>query len=92
MSTFEELDQLPSKELHDRALRHAETHLNVAFFWQLIRATPAAEAAKGDLTEAQNDTQSARALLVDALRGDDGDLLDVLRPLFIGYLVDHPGA
>lgn len=92
MSTFAELDSLTSKELHDRALHHAERHLDVKFFWRLLNQTPAAEAAKGDPQEADNDVQSARALLVDSLRGDDGELLDAMRPIFIEYLEQHPKA
>jgi hypothetical protein len=89
MSTFSELDALPSSELRDRAVHRAERHLDIGFFWRLLKVTPAAEAAKGDPEEADNDTQSARALLVDALRTDDGSLLDAMRPIFIEYLQEH---
>jgi hypothetical protein len=92
MSTFSELDALPSAELRDRAVHRAERHLDIGFFWRLLKVTPAAEAAKGDAQEADNDVQSARALLVDALRTDDGTLLDAMRPIFIEYLQEHPDA
>ena len=45
MTTREELDALSSKELHDRAFSEAKRHMDVGFFWQLLRSLPAAEAA-----------------------------------------------
>ena len=55
MPTFDELDRLPSKELHDRAARLAEHRLDVTFFWDLLKDIPAAEAAAGDEHEAGAD-------------------------------------
>jgi hypothetical protein len=92
MSTFADLDRLSSAELRDRAVQRAEHHLDVAFFWRLLEAIPAAQAAKGDLDEADADVQSARALLVDTLRDDDGQLLEAMRPVFIEYLAEHSDA
>jgi hypothetical protein len=88
----EELDQLSTKELHDRALRRAEKHLDVKFLWSLLQAIPAAEAASGDVGEADYDVQSLKGLISDALHSGDGKLGDALRPLFIDYLRQHPDA
>ena len=38
--TFEELDQLSSKELHDRAVHRARRHLDVRFYWEILSAIP----------------------------------------------------
>ena len=92
-NSFEELDKLSSRELHDRATHHAEHHLDLKFLWELVEMLPVAEAAKGDVAEADQDIQSARGLIVDALETDhDGRLLDALRPLYIEYLMKHDDA
>jgi len=86
------LDQLPTRELHDRALRRAERHLDVKFFWSLLELIPAAEAASGDTGEADFDIQSSKGLISDALHSGEGELGEALRPLFLDYLRAHPDA
>ena len=88
----EELSQLSTQELHDRAIHRAERHLDVAFFWKLLQTIPAAEAARGDVAEAEFDIQSSKGLIKDALHSGDGALGEALRPLFIDYLRQHPDA
>jgi hypothetical protein len=90
--TDEDLDKLPTRELHDRAVRRAERHLDVRFLWSLLQSIPAAEAAAGDTGEADFDMQFAKGLLTDALKSGDGELGEALRPLFIDYLRRHPDA
>jgi hypothetical protein len=91
MSTFAELDQLSSKELHDRAWRHAERHLNAKFFWNLLEMLPTALATAGERGEADTDVQRPSALIVDAI-DEDPKLIDALRPVYIDYLTKHPDA
>jgi hypothetical protein len=86
------LEQLPTKELHDRAIRRAERHLDVKFFWSLLEVIPAAQAARGDEAEADFDIQFSKGLILDALRSGEGELAETLRPLFIDYLRRHPDA
>ncbi len=86
------LDELTTKELHDRAVRRAERHLDVKFFWSLLQLIPAAEAASGDTGEADYDIQFSKGLISDAMHSGDGALGEALRPLFIDYLRRHPGA
>ena len=86
------LEELPTAELHDRAVKRAERHLDVKFFWRLLQTIPAAETARGDLGEADFDIQFSKGLLKDALHSGDGELAELLRPLFIDYLRKHPGA
>ena len=71
MNTREELDRLSSEELHDRAVRRAVTHLDVAFMWRLIKAVPVAEAAAGHVDEAETDILSLRARLTDLVKSGD---------------------
>jgi hypothetical protein len=87
-----DLEQLSTQELHDRAIRRAERHLDVRFFWSLLEMIPAAETASGDQGEAGFDIQSSKGLISDALHSGDGRLGEALRPVFIDYLDKHPDA
>ncbi len=69
-----------------RALRHAD----IGFFWELLRAIPAAETLEGDMREAGEDLTKASALLSDALTLGEGNLADQLRPIYLDYLGKHP--
>jgi hypothetical protein len=86
----DDLDQLSTKELHDRAVRRAERHVDVRFFWRLLSEIPAAQASIGDEGEADFDIQSSKGLIKDALRSGDGAVGEALRPLFLDYLRRHP--
>jgi hypothetical protein len=88
----ENLDDLSTHELHDRAVRRAERHLDVKFFWSLLKAIPAAETVAGDPGEAEYDIQSSKGLIWDALHSGDGAVGEALRPLFIDYLQKHADA
>jgi hypothetical protein len=87
-----DLEQLSTAELHDRAVHYAERHLDIAFFWRLLKLIPAAEEAAGDEGESEYDTQFLKGLLYDAVRSGDGARGEALRPLFIDYLLKHPDA
>ena len=88
--TLEELEQLSSKELHDRAVKHAVRHLDVGFLWDLLKAVPVAEAAAGHLAEAETDVVKLSALITDTVTADDEqEVADQLRPLYIDYLMKH---
>jgi hypothetical protein len=86
------LEGLSTQELHDRAIRRAEKHMDVKFFWTLLEAIPAAEALAGNIGEADFDIRSARGQIKDALHSGDGSLGEALRPLFVAYLRQHPDA
>jgi len=88
----DDLDALPTKELHDRALHRAEKHLDVRFLWSLLEMIPAAEAAAGDVDRADYDVTHARSQLRDLLHSGDGELAELLRPAFVEYLRAHPDA
>ena len=86
------LDELSTKELHDRAIRRAEKHLDVRFFWSLLQVIPAAQAAIGDEGEADYDIQFSKGLISDAMHSGDGALGEALRPMFIEYLRKHAAS
>ncbi len=87
--TEDALDALSSKQLHDMAVRRARHHVDVKFFWELIRTVPAAEAAVGDLGELENDMQHLGGHLDDVTEAGEGELAEVLRPFYLDYLRRH---
>ena len=87
MATREELEGLSSKELHDRAFSEAMRHVDVGFFWRLLKALPAAEAAIGEESEAEQDVMTLRGRLNDLTHSGEGELAEALRPLYIDYLL-----
>ena len=88
----DDLDQLSTHELHDRAVHRAGKHLDVKFFWSLLQLIPAAETASGDLGEADYDVESSKGLVYDAVHSGDGALGEAMRPVFIDYLRKHSAA
>lgn len=88
----DDLDQLSTHELHGRAVRRAEKHLDLKFFWSLLKLIPAAKTASGDEGEADYDIQFSKGLIYDAVHAGDGELGEALRPVFIDYLREHPDA
>jgi hypothetical protein len=88
----DDLEELSTHELHDRAVRRAEKHLDVKFFWSLLQLIPAAKVASGDVGEADYDVESSKGLVYDAVHSGEGELGEVLRPMFIDYLRKHSRA
>ena len=88
-SAYEALDALPSRELHDRAVRLAQERHDVTFFWHLLKAIPEAESVAGRPEESTADLLHLSRWIADFV--DSRDLDDALRPLFIEYLVEHTG-
>jgi hypothetical protein len=89
MATREELEALPSAELHDRATRLAWRRLDVGFLWDLLKTIPEARAAVGDEERSEADIMRPLALLNDLVDADRGNLADALRPLYVEYLLEH---
>ena len=86
------LDRLSSQELHDLAVSHAKRHLNVKFFWELMKFLPAAEAAAGEYEEANADIQRMSAHLDDVTDAGQGEVAEQLRPFYLEYLRKHDVA
>ena len=84
-----EFEKMSSKELHDLAVHRAVTHLDVGFLWSLVKSVPAAEAAAGNVGDAETDVVSLSALLSDVVTADEGEVADLLRPLYLEYLTKH---
>jgi hypothetical protein len=90
VDTETDLDAMSSRELHDLAVRRALHHGDLGFFWELLRAIPAAETLEGDVHEAGEDLTKVSALLSDALTLGEGNLAEELRPIYLDYLRKHP--
>jgi hypothetical protein len=87
--TDDGLDALSSAELHDRAVSYAKKHFDVRFFWELVRVLPAAEAAAGELDEAEADVFKLSAHVDDVTDAGEGEVADMLRPFYVEYLRRH---
>jgi hypothetical protein len=89
MATREEIESLPSAELHDRATRLAWRRLDFLFLWDLLKTIPEARAAAGDEWRSETDIMRPLALLNDFVDAERGDLAEALRPLYVEYLLKH---
>jgi len=83
------LDELSSKELHDRAMGLARERRDVGFLWELLRAIPAAAAATGEVDRAQFDIFHVVSLIEEFTHAGEGEVGDALRPLYIRYIAEH---
>jgi hypothetical protein len=91
MTLRDELEALPTKELHDRALAVAKRRVDVGFLWRLVEALPVAEAALGDEQRSKVDVMRPLALINDLFDAGEGDLGEALRPMYVDYLEEHGG-
>jgi hypothetical protein len=82
----EELENLTSKELHDRAVDRAVRHVDVGFLWRLTKTIPAAQAAVGHPDQAEADVSHLSSILNELVHSGDGEVADALRPFYIEYL------
>jgi hypothetical protein len=89
MTDDDGLDRLSSKELHDLAFSRAKRHVDVGFFWDLINVLPAAEAAAGELDEAEADVTRLSAHIDDLTDAGRDDVAEMLRPFYLEYLRRH---
>ncbi|MCP2291132.1 hypothetical protein ACFYT3_11735 [Nocardia amikacinitolerans] len=89
MAGNEELENLSSKELHDRAVRLAVRRGDIKYLWQLLTRIPAAEAAAGNVGESEADIRFVLPLIDDYIHAGDGAVAEQLRPFYLDYLVAH---
>jgi hypothetical protein len=89
MPDDDRLEERSAKELHDLAVRYALRHLDIPFFIRLMEALPVAEAAAGQIDEARADALTLRAHIDDLTDSGEGEVADLLRPLYIDYLRTH---
>jgi hypothetical protein len=85
----DDLERLSSEELHDLAVSRAKRHFDVKFFWRLMQTLPAAEAAAGELDEAETDVMKLSAHVDDVAQAGEGAVADMMRPFYLEYLREH---
>jgi hypothetical protein len=85
----DQLDALPTEQLHDLAVSRARHHLDVKFFWNLMKVLPAAEIAAGEPEEAEADLQSMVSHIDDVTESGRGEVGELLRPFYVEYLRKH---
>jgi hypothetical protein len=83
------LERLSSRELYDLAVSYAKRHLDARFFWDLMRLLPVAEAAAGELDEAEADVMRLSSHLDDLTDAGREPIVDMLRPFYLEYLRRH---
>jgi hypothetical protein len=83
------LDRLSSEQLHDLAVSHAKRHLDVRFFYRLMKYLPTAEAAAGEWEEAETDVLRLSAHADDVTDAGKGEVAELLRPYYLEYLRKH---
>jgi hypothetical protein len=71
------------------AVSHARRHVDLKFFWDLVKVLPVAEAAAGELDEADADVTSMIAHVDDLTDSGEGEVADLLRPFYLDYLQRH---
>ena len=89
MTIREDLEQLSTKELHERAITRARHHVDVGFLWELVKALPVAEEVIGDDDRSKIDIARPLALINDLGDAGEGELGEALRPLYLDYLEEH---
>jgi hypothetical protein len=89
MAGADTLDELSSAQLHDLAVRYALRHLDLGFFLRLMRTLPVAEAAAGQVDEAEADVLTLRAHIDDVTDSGRGEVAELMRPIYLEYLREH---
>jgi hypothetical protein len=91
VATREELEELETPVLYDRATKYARRHADVRFFWGILQALPVAESAVS-LEEGESDVHSVWSHLNDRRTAREGPVADSMREMYIEYLLKHPKA
>ena len=91
MTSRDDLEDLSTKELHERAIETARKRLDVGFLWKLVKALPVAEELVGDDERSKVDIVRPLALINDFMDAGEGELGEALRPMYVDYLVEHSG-
>lgn len=86
MGDAEDLDGLPTKDLHDQAIKLALARGDIGFLWRVLRDIPAAEAVAGRPEQGTADILHVSALINEFFHAGEGDVAEALRPVYLDYL------
>ena len=89
MAQDDGLDRLSSPELHDLAVRRAQRHLDVRFFYELMQTLPMAEAGAGEFDKTEDEVLHLTAHLDDVTDSGRGQVAELMRPFYLDYLRKH---
>ena len=89
MAGADTLDELSAAQLHDLAVHYALRHLDLGFFVRLMKRLPVAEAAAGQVGEAEADVLTLRAHIDDVTDSGRGEVAELMRPIYLEYLREH---
>jgi hypothetical protein len=89
MTEDDGLERLSSKELHDLAVHRARRHLDVRFYYELMRTLPVAEAGAGEFEKSEDDVMRLSAHVDDLTDSGEGEVAELMRPFYIDYLRRH---
>jgi hypothetical protein len=89
MSSDDGLEQLSSQQLHDLAVRRAKRHIDVRFFYDLMKLLPVAEAGAGDVEKSETDVLRLSAHVDDVADAGRGEVGELMRPFYLEYLRKH---
>jgi len=89
MTEDDGLERLSSKELHDLALHRARRHVDVRFFYELMKTLPVAEAGAGEFEKSEDDIMRMSAHVNDLTDSGEGEVAVLMRPFYIDYLRKH---
>ncbi len=87
MTSFAELDALPTDELRERAFDAAREHHDVRFFWRLFEHLPAREDGNDGSLGLQSTVDDAVAVWKESTGHEYGDQEPLIRAAFIDYLL-----
>lgn len=85
-------EQTSTEDLRERAVELARQRWDVRFFWRLLGLIPAAEAVAGNMDASEASVAQASGFLYQALSSEsDPEVQEALRPVYVGYLLEHGG-
>jgi hypothetical protein len=89
MSSFAELDALPTEELQERAFDRARERADVGFFWRLAEHLPTPGDGIDGSLGVESSVDEAVAVWKETTGHEYGDREPLIRAAFIDYLLKH---
>jgi hypothetical protein len=87
VSTFAELDGLPTEELRERAFELARERRDIGFFWSIFEHLSAPDSGNDGSLGIQSSVDDAIALWKESTGHEYGDEEPLIRAAFIDYLL-----